>query len=537
VEAFLRHHCRSVRFVYSCFDRILFNLIVPAWQCAAVLVGLLTKRRAVPAITRAYLRKVSDDYQKFVEAFAGRRIPLVVPPQDVRRDEWVEPFYRRLRGRPGVAAILKSREAARIAVSYETRTGGHHIELYRRFVNQFYFYILDQEFGRLFFRICPYLPFNGRMLVNGHEWLACQMRKQGIRFRQHGNAFTACSDPQRLQELADAFSTRDVIGCAQRWLPHIAPPLMTTADGHGARDYRLFFSQTEYCTNIVFDRRAPLDRMAGRLLDLNRNIGRPDKLTVIFGRRIDRRARGGFKTQITDHHLGNPVIRSHYKDQSVKQYVRDHLLLRTETTCYNPPELGVPKALENLPKLRHTLHGINGRYLDVQQDVMETFLDRGQMRQLAQPTVSAGGRRTPGIRPDDPRLLALMHSLTRFANIAGNDSFRTRDLLPAVREFLGRPDYTLDQLRYDLAKLRAKGLVVRIEKSHRYRTTPEGFRICVLFLKLAERVYQPLVAGLWQPVAEDRHLEPDRRCELDRRYAAVDAALDDLLSHIGLKAA
>jgi hypothetical protein len=89
-----------------------------------------------------------------------------------------------------------------------------------------------------------------------------------------------------------------------------------------------------------FKQRAALDRLAERLLDLNRSIGRPDKLSTIFGYRITKAYRGGLKTQIADHHLGNPVIRSEYKDSSVKQYVRDHRVLRNEATSYNTLDLG-----------------------------------------------------------------------------------------------------------------------------------------------------------------------------------------------------
>jgi len=45
----------------------------------------------------------------------------------------------------------------------------------------------------------------------------------------------------------------------------------------------LFFSQVEFCENLIFRRRAALDQLGERLLDANRNLGRPDKLTVIFG--------------------------------------------------------------------------------------------------------------------------------------------------------------------------------------------------------------------------------------------------------------
>jgi hypothetical protein len=362
MNSFVTHHARWIRFIYSCFDRVVFNVIVPSWQCAAVLVGLLHKRRGVQAISRAYLKSVSEEYHAMVRTMAAENgIPVVRPPKDVRRDEWVEPFYRCLHGQPGIAVILKCREGARVAVSYATKSGGYHLDLCQRFVDQYYFYVQDTDFGPMFLRLCPYLPFNGRMVINGHDWLACQMRPENIRFRQHGNAFLTCSDPERLQPLADNFSANHVIACAQRWLSQLAPPLIDASGKRAARDYRLFFSQTEFCTNIIFDRRAPLEQLSERLLDLNRDIGRPDKLTIVYGRRINKRTRHGFQTQITDHHLGNPVIRSNYQDQSVKQYVRDHLLLRTEETCYDATELGINKGLENLSALRTALHQVNER--------------------------------------------------------------------------------------------------------------------------------------------------------------------------------
>jgi len=303
--------------------------------------------------------------------------------------------------------------------------------------------------------------------------------------------------------------------------------------------YRLFCSQVEYCTNLIFKERAALDRVADRLLDLNRSIGRPDKLSTIFGHRITKAYRGGLKTQIADHHLGNPVIRSEYKDSSVKQYVRDHLLLRNEATSYNTLDLGVGKSIRNLPQLRHVMRGINDRYLAIQQDVLETYVDRGQLARLRQPTITASGRRTPGLKLDDPRLLAVMQALTCFAHLSRGGRFRTRDLHQRAAESLGltTATYRLGQLRYDLAKLRAKGLVIKVPKTRTYRLTPQGFRICVLFLKLFHRVYAPFTAAAAQPIPYDTLLPDDRRCVLDQLYAGVDTALDQLLDHLGFSLA
>jgi len=92
-------------------------------------------------------------------------------------------------------------------------------------------------------------------------------------------------------------------------------------------------------------------------------------------------------------------------------------------------------------------------------------------------------------------------------------------------------------LRYDLLKLRAKGLVERVPHSRRYRLLPQGYRLCVLFLKLFERVYAPLTAGLLAPVAADAHLVEEKRHRLDRLYQRIVIDLDALLRAVGLRTA
>jgi predicted ATPase len=185
-----------------------------------------------------------------------------------------------LRPRFGIVVILKSRENARVAVSYPTPSGGNRIEVCTRFVWQYYFYLRDQDWGRMFLRICPYFPFNARVCVNQHERLACQLRDEGIFFRKAANAFVQCADPERLQQLADGLTPADLEVPMQGWLRELVPFYAST-DPNRISDcvYRLFGCQVEYCTNLIFKQRAALDRVAERLLDLNRSIGRPDKLS------------------------------------------------------------------------------------------------------------------------------------------------------------------------------------------------------------------------------------------------------------------
>jgi hypothetical protein len=441
VNPFVEHHQESIRFQYSCFDRMLLNAVVQPMQQPAMIVGFLDKCRQVPSITKAYFRQVSEDYHRFVARLATtEHIQIVEPPKGIRREDWVEPFYQRFGSRFGIVVILKSRENARVAVSYPTPSGGNRIEVCNRFVWQYYFYLRDQEWGRMFLRICPYFPFNARVCINQHERLARQLQAEGIFYRKAANAFVQCPDPERLQQLADGLTSADLEVPIQCWLRELVP-FYANSDPNRISDYvyRLFASQVEYCTNLIFTQRAALDRMAERLLDLNRSIGRPGKLSTVFGHRITKTYRGGLKTQIADHHLGNPVIRSEYKDSSIKQYVRDHRLFRTEATSYNTRDLGVGKSIRHLPQLRQVMRGINDRYLAIQQDVLETYIDRGQLARLRQPTITPSGHRTPGLKLDDPRLLAVMQALTCLHTAHGAAVFGPKISISEPPKRLARP--------------------------------------------------------------------------------------------------
>ena len=161
------------------------------------------------------------------------------------------------------------------------------------------------------------------------------------------------------------------------------------------------------------------------------------------------------------------------------------------------------------------------------------------MRKLAQPTITATAKRIPGLKLDSPRQLALMHALVRFSHVAAANSFTTAELHPRVVEALATSAerYSLASLRYDLSKLRAKGLVEKLPHSRRYRLLSSGYSISLVFLKLFERIYAPLTAGLLSPIKADAKLHSQRRSQLDRLYQRVVDDLDQLIQAVGLNAA
>jgi len=537
MNTFYEHHHDSIRFAYRCFDRILINGLIQPFQQPERVVGFFNTYRQLYPVSRPVLRDIATQYHRWVEAHAKTWGAPIVEAPTSRRDKFVDPYFRRPNA-DQIVVIVKGREPARILTAIG-KGDRWHLQYAQRWIDQYNFYVNDTEWGRMFVRLCPYFPFSARVCLNQHHWLATRLRAEGIRVRQESNAFLTCSDPARLQVLANSLTPRDIDRCAQKWLRAFTPFFTPTERRTASCQHRLFFAQVEYCDNLIFDRRAALDALGERLLDANRTIGQPTKLATIFGRKVTRRFRGKLETLIEDLDLPNPVIRSYYRDGSIKQYVRDHLLLRTETTSNNVRDFGVPKAIDAVPQLRDAMAAVTDRYQSVQQDILETFVDRGQLRQLAEPTRLPNGKRVPGLKLDHPRLLAVMHALVRFAHITAGDTFTTRDLhAPAAAALDTTPDqYRLGALRYDLSKLRAKGLVERVPHSRRYRLRSTGYRICVLFLKLFERVYAPLTAGLLRPVAADALVAEEKRHQLDRLYQRIVTDLDALWHAVGLSSA
>jgi len=539
MNAFREHHEHSIKASYRCFDRILLNGLIQPFQQPERVIGFFSSYRQQFPVSRKVLADIANQFQYWVKNRSEKWAAPILEAPEGRRDEFVEPYFRKAKP-DQVVAILKAREPARIMTAIGTaKENRWHLQIAQRWVMQYNFYVNDARWGRMFVRMCPYLPFSARVCLNQHHWIANRLREENIDFSQTSNAFLKCSNFGRLQEIADSLTARDLLTCGQKWLTTFTPFFREQERKQAGCQHRLFFAQVEYCDNLIFHRRAALDVLGERLLDANRTIGQPDKITVIFGRKITSRHGGKLQTEIEDMHLPNPVVRSHYGNGFIKQYVRDHVLLRTEAATNNVHDYGVNKAVENLPRLREKLASINDTYQDIQQDILETFIDRGQLRKLAEATVLPHGMRIPGLKLDHPRQLALMHALVRFAHIAAGSTFTTAEIHPYVVEALGSTasNYRLASLRYDLSKLRAKALVEKLSHSRRYRIPASGYSVCLVFLKLFERIYAPLAAGLLRPIPGDQKLQQQRRSQLDRLYQRVVDDLDTLLHAIGLKAA
>jgi hypothetical protein len=63
-----------------------------------------------------------------------------------------------------------------------------------RDVNQYYFYLLDRDFGLCFIKFSSYPPFNVRVWLNGHEWAKRQLDHCGVAYEELDNRIDLLRD-------------------------------------------------------------------------------------------------------------------------------------------------------------------------------------------------------------------------------------------------------------------------------------------------------------------------------------------------------
>ena len=255
MNTFYEHHKSSINFAYRCFDRILLNGLIQPFQQPERVIGFFNAYRNAARVTRNCLRDIAQQFQNWLKNRCEKwGVPVLDAPEG-RRDDFVDPYFKRAKS-DEVVVILKAREPARIMIAIGSEDRWH-LQLAQRWILQYNFYINDQRWGRMFVRMSPYLPFSARVCLNQHHWLAKRMLSEGIDFKQCSNAFLKCSDPGNLQELADSLTAQDLLSCGQKWLACLTPFFKESERKEAGCQHRLFFSQVEYCDNLIFHRRAP----------------------------------------------------------------------------------------------------------------------------------------------------------------------------------------------------------------------------------------------------------------------------------------
>ena len=244
----------------------------------------------------------------------------------------------------------------------------------------------------------------------------------------------------------------------------------------------------------VFDRPLAGRQLFEEVIRDNLDLGRPDRIQLLFGRRVTRRTPSSFRTRVIPYGV-LPKLSVEHKHSRVKQYFKENRALRTETVINNPDDVGVRRSLPNLPCLRTVARNINRRLLAMERVGHNCVVSARTVESFVLPS-QADGQHVPGLRFGDPRVMALLAALCHFLPV--HDGFTNGMLRPLVAALhdAGPRSYTAARMTYDLRRLRMKRIIQRLSDRHRYVLTPLGRRVALFFTKTYARILRPGLARL-----------------------------------------
>ena len=350
---------QAVQFVYTCWDRIVLNGYLERLQRPEYLVHFFHDVVGIPCIEPAVLEQRTNAYKAWVRQFTDERgIPVLqAPPKGVRKEDFVQPYYRRLRSGQSVACVLTSLEQGRTFVSYTPRwkvasgdANYRQIKACRKRFLHYYWYVLDPVMGPMSIRVATYFPFNVTCYLNGHSFAAQELTRDGVRFRKSDNAFLAVADVATLQAAADRVSAALLERRCSYWVRRLVPVFSPTERAALAPGYRYSMAQMELATDVIIKRSAPLKALFQRASELGVLVGGAERTSHMFGRRISRHYQGDLQTVLIHREAGHPVMRWYYQSSFAKQYTRgdqhSDRILRTETCCNDTYHFGVRRRLK-----------------------------------------------------------------------------------------------------------------------------------------------------------------------------------------------
>jgi hypothetical protein len=533
MELFTKLFGDLLLFVYHCFDRIVIHGYLSGLSRPEQVVHFFRKVVGIPVLSKEILSQRTADYQNWVEAFArNHNIRIEWAEKGVRKEDYVLPWLRRItkRNAYGVYFIFKSMEQGpsfRVSVpKYPTKDPNHRILAGQRsrFTHD-YFYIRDEVLGPMVMRVATFFPFQTTYYLNGHNFIERELNRAQVGFRKNDNAFLAIDDVAALQAAADRLSP-DIIRERLDYWTLILGPKFSVKERKRVKLSRFYaISQIEYCRNFIFKRNFPIHKLFERGCELGLWRLTAHKITEIFGARLHRRLPGKLATVIDQIEHGHHVFRAYFKHAFLKQYEKFATFLRNELCSNNLNDFGLKKGLDNLDAVRQTFKVITSRFAGFQAQWLNVHVDFPLLQRIALP-ITIGSVRYPGIKIHDRRVIRLLEVLLHGGTHVGG--WTAKEIHQSVRTTFGLSErsYGLNQLRYDLRKLKGHGLLERDGSRYAYRLTPKGVQVALLFLFFHKRLCGPLANSRFHHRPDPQH-RPNSR--LEAAYHRADKAIQNIV--------
>ena len=496
-------------------------------------------------LDNAHLMRMAGRFSRRVRGWAqAHGVPVIDCGREERKHLIAEEHLKKNPCIRGLFLILVGRAVATVWDVKRSSSGViQNLEAKRPFINHYSFHIMDPDWGHVTIKMAGHPPFGAQIILNGHEYVACQAREAGIPFTKEGNCFTVLPNLADLARVADTLSEVRTIGrlsqVCERWIYSACLCFALDLEEQERSGFHYHYSiyQVECSRNLIFQRGSQMEQIFQGLIDRTRARLTVKRLKTIFGvkcrphrDRKDKAPRLEVVVETPAYDL--TIFKLHFGKLTLKVYTKGERVLRFEAIVHNTKELRCGRLLERFPQIIARLQQILEQFLNNLYCMDASFISGETLDQLATPS-QVGKTRIGGMDVNKPRTRAVLSAVLALA--CSPDGFTTGQLANTVRSMLPATDSSYDPRRaaYDLRKLRGKELLSKVPDSRRYFIPQQAVRTIAALVILREKILRPILAGVGKPKMGRK---PKNWSSIDEHYEAVRQDMFTLMEDLRIAA-
>ena len=508
------HYADILEGTYDCVDRLVLNAYYPlGYSSGGFRCWFRNLYGSDQGLNNNTLMRMAGRFSRRIRAFCKKEsIPLVYFKSGERKHQEAEKLLPQDKNFTGLFAVFVSKAPA---VVWDVKEfGDGKINLVKKtplsYINHYSFHIIDHHWGHITIKMSGHAPFGAQIILNGHEWVERTKQIKSLSITKQGNCFTDFSNGEALSRIADTLSIQkgQLEGVCNRWIYKcLWFGLDKEQQQKSGFKYHYSIYQVEYSRNLLFRRGTQLDQMYQHLISLTRERLDIKRLTTIMGRKNRphnrKQKRPGIEVRIEKPDYNLTIFKIHFGKITLKLYDKGQRVLRAEVVVHNTKELKCKRSVSNFGYMVNKLSTMMNNFMDNLCYTHVCLFNDDSFEQLTSPT-RKGKQRLAGVDINKKRTIAVMETVLALGiNPKGYTAKQISEMVKERLDNKQEKDYTPAKAAYDIRKLRAKGLVVKIGKSRRYKTTKKGMETIIAVLVLTQKTIPTVLSAINKETLSD----------------------------------
>ena len=490
-------HKKEINGTLSCFDRVILTGTIPQICYSQGMTSYLYSQGI----------KIFD-YPKFAEPFKEairKNADQLAKDNDIeiefvrksslRKEDLVKKVLDKKGCKSGLVHILSAMEGcSSYKPWHDKQTKKTYLKGSQSKCLHYYFYFIDPYLGYGYIRVPTWCPFKLQIYINGHNILANELDKEGLKYSMLDNAFDYIEDFEKAQEICDNIDVKKMHKRLDE-LAKIYCPVYSSFN----QVYHWSIMQAEYATDIIFKKQEYLQSIYSELVATAIHTVKPDNIATFLGHKVDPRYQGEMGNNYNIRIQGSRIKHSMGKS-SIKMYDKFSKILRIETTTndvsffkhYREVEhrngttsmkhAALKKNIYSLTLLAKLFKASNKRYIEFISAFDNKVAGRKRLNNVTKQK-KENNRNYKGFNLfSDADLSLLLTVLRGEHNIFG---FRNKDIK------LRLPEFNTGKISRLIKRLKVFKLIKRAGKTYKYYLTKLGKELVIAAEKLKETVLIP----------------------------------------------